>query len=542
MKKNFIFKCAGPSKHNSIVPSPVTCKAPKLVKDERAAIVVPIAFEDLKKDSTEYKAALALGNATILLPTAANPQELLDLKVGEFARVILASGHTKRMPVYAWLWHRENEKPLDKHKSAASLAALVSKLGERYDAISIDLSNIDDELNGLMASVDGYDVFERDVARELILSTYKYKADREPPHDVVVTFVSSRGLQPAYEKRSHQLVENDLVSSRAIAEAINYSRWLGDLPGNICTPSHLADSAVTVCGHGVHSGATVSLDRAAVNDFIDNRSKFGGVNAVAAGSDKNPEAIVITYEPATPSEAPPVVLIGKGVTFDAGGISIKPAGKMNEMKYDMCGAATVISVMQALRDLPADKAPKVKVIAVVAAAENVLGPSAVKPGDVITSYSGKTIEVLNTDAEGRLLLADMISWSQERFKPSTIIDVATLTGAVAGALDSVYAGIFSTNNDLANELIDCGEFTNDKLWRLPMHPDYDAKLKSKFADVPNIGTPGAGGSVAAHFLHRFIDPNVRWAHLDIAGVAWNSNGATGFGTYLLCDFLCGQEA
>jgi leucyl aminopeptidase len=244
------------------------------------------------------------------------------------------------------------------------------------------------------------------------------------------------------------------------------------------------------------------------------------------------------YRGAGKDEAP-VALCGKGVTFDTGGISIKPSAKMDEMKFDMCGAAGVIGAMAAIAQLQ----PKTNVVAVVPACENMPGGSATRPGDIYKSLSGKTIEVLNTDAEGRLILCDAMTWAQEQFDPSCVIDVATLTGACVIALGGVYTGVFSNDDDLRQALIDAGNRGADPGWPMPADDEYGESLRSNFADLANIGSREAGASVAAAFLHRFIDPGRKWAHLDIAGVAWRADaakGATGRPVAMLVDFVLDQ--
>jgi leucyl aminopeptidase len=243
--------------------------------------------------------------------------------------------------------------------------------------------------------------------------------------------------------------------------------------------------------------------------------------------------IVIKYQGAK-ATAKPVVLVGKAVTFDSGGISLKPGGGMDEMKYDMCGGASVMGVMHALIEtqLP------INVVAIIPAVENMPNGNATKPGDVVTSMSGQTIEVLNTDAEGRLILCDALTYA-DRFKPDTVIDIATLTGAVIGALGKETAGLLSNNDELATDLLSSGIRSGDRAWRLPLYEEYDQLLKSNFADIANIGGPQAGTITAACFLGRFTK-KYKWAHLDVAGTAWLSGaqkGSTGRPVPILMDYL-----
>jgi leucyl aminopeptidase len=260
---------------------------------------------------------------------------------------------------------------------------------------------------------------------------------------------------------------------------------------------------------------------------------MGSLLSVGKGSAEESKLIVIEYQGAAKSKKP-VVLVGKGITFDTGGISIKPGSGMDEMKFDMCGAASVLGTMRAIAEI----APKINVIAVVAAAENMPSDRASKPGDIVTSMSGKTIEILNTDAEGRLVLCDALTYA-ERFKPSAVIDVATLTGACIVALGKVATGLYSNNQALADELIKAGETSLDRAWQMPLWKDYQSLLDSNFADVANIGGPQAGSVTAACFLARFAE-NFDWAHLDIAGTAWHSGankGATGRPVPMLTRFI-----
>jgi leucyl aminopeptidase len=269
-----------------------------------------------------------------------------------------------------------------------------------------------------------------------------------------------------------------------------------------------------------------------------------GMNAllgVAQGSKNLPYFVTITWKPNNSKNKKPISFIGKGVCFDTGGISLKPAKFMEDMKYDMAGAGTVIGLMKTL----ALRKSKSYVIGAVALVENMPGGSAQRPGDIVKSYSGKTIEVLNTDAEGRLILADAIYYIDEQHKPELIVDLATLTGAIVVSLGSEYAGLFSNNDKLSQKLIKAGEIENEKLWRFPLHKNYDKLMDSKIADIQNINYSGGAGSItAAQFLQRFLKNSTPWAHLDIAGMAWTKKdldiiptGATGYGVKLLNKFL-----
>ncbi|MBD3161437.1 MAG: leucyl aminopeptidase [Candidatus Eisenbacteria bacterium] len=318
-----------------------------------------------------------------------------------------------------------------------------------------------------------------------------------------------------------------------IAEATNYTRTLAAHPGNHATPSFLASEARRIAKEQ-RLKATV-LDRARMEKL-----GMGALLAVSQGSDQPPYLILLEYDCGDRS-APTVALVGKGLTFDSGGISIKPAAKMDEMKYDMCGGAAVLGVMSAVRDLEIP----VNVIAAVPASENLSGASAYKPGDVLKSYSGKTIEVLNCDAEGRLILADALSYVARKHKPDAIVDMATLTGAVIVALGHYGAGLVSTDDELAADLVEAAERSGDRIWRLPLWEEMNDHLKTDFADLKNIGdgSAGAGTIVGGAFLSNFVD-GIPWAHVDIAGTAWWDRdrphlpkGPTGYGVRLIVDLL-----
>ena len=311
----------------------------------------------------------------------------------------------------------------------------------------------------------------------------------------------------------------------AIANGMELTKRLGNLPPNICTPSFLADEARKMAKKW-------NLDIEVLEAKQLEALKMGSFLSVAKGSAQPPRLIVLKYKGA--AKGAPIVLVGKGITFDSGGISLKPGAAMDEMKFDMCGAASVIGTIRALAELKL----KINVVGVVAACENMPSGGAVKPGDIVTSMSGQTIEVLNTDAEGRLILCDALTYS-ERFKPAAVIDIATLTGACVVALGGVNSGLFSNNDPLADQLIRASYESGDPAWRMPLDEDYQEQLKSNFADMANIGTPGAGAVIAACFLARFTKA-YPWAHLDIAGTAWKggtAKGATGRPVPLLSQFL-----
>ena len=321
-----------------------------------------------------------------------------------------------------------------------------------------------------------------------------------------------------------------LQLGQAIAKGVNLARELGDLPGNICTPTYLASEAKRLA---------TKQAKLSVNILEEKHMKelgMGSLLSVAAGSDQPAKLIVLEYKGGNKKQAP-IALVGKGITFDTGGISLKPGAAMDEMKYDMCGAASVLGTFQTLIDLQLP----INVVGVIAASENMPNGNATKPGDIVTSMSGQTIEILNTDAEGRLVLCDALTYT-ERFKPKAVVDIATLTGACVIALGNHATGLFSNNDELAKTLLKAGEEAGDRAWQMPLWDDYQKQLDSNFADIANIGGREAGSVTAACFLSRFAK-KFAWAHLDIAGTAWRSGGAkgaTGRPVTMLVQYLLNQ--
>jgi leucyl aminopeptidase len=336
-----------------------------------------------------------------------------------------------------------------------------------------------------------------------------------------------RGVQQTHllidDKVAPEL-ERAVTRGLAIADGMALTKDLGNLPGNVCHPGYLADTARSL-GKELDFDVEI-LERA-------DMEKLGMSSALSVGqaSAQPCKFIVMNYQGA---KSKPIVLVGKGVTFDTGGVSLKPGADMDEMKYDMCGAAAVFGAMKTAASL---RLP-IHLIGIVPAVENMPGGNATRPGDVVRSMSGLTIEILNTDAEGRLILCDALTYA-ERFKPECVVDVATLTGACVVALGSVTSGLFANDDGLADELLDCGVDTGDRAWKLPLYEEYLDQLKSNFADMSNLGGRAAGAVTAACFLGRFAN-NFKWAHLDIAGtssVSGAEKGATGRPVPLLSEFL-----
>ena len=318
---------------------------------------------------------------------------------------------------------------------------------------------------------------------------------------------------------------------QAIATGMALAKDLGNLPGNICTPTHLAETAEAL-------GKQYKFDVEVLERADMEKLGMGSFLSVARGSHQPPKFIVMNYKGGK-AKAKPIVLVGKGITFDTGGISLKPAAEMDEMKYDMCGAASVLGTFKAI----AQMGLPLNVVGLIPTTENMPGGGATKPGDVVTSMSGQTIEVLNTDAEGRLILCDALTYA-ERFKPECVIDIATLTGACVIALGKIPSGLLANDDELAAEILRRGGDSGDRAWQLPLWDEYQELLKSNFADMGNIGGRYAGTITAACFLSRFTKA-YRWAHLDIAGTAWvsgDAKGATGRPVPLLSEFLIGRAS
>lgn len=334
-----------------------------------------------------------------------------------------------------------------------------------------------------------------------------------------ITFVISEDATPELELAVRR--------GQAIAEGMALTKDLGNLPGNVCHPGYLADLARAL-GKEFHFEVDV-LERADMEKL-----GMGSALSVGRASDQPCKFIVMHYRGGSQRKSRPIVLVGKGVTFDTGGISLKPGDDLDMMKYDMCGAASVFGAMKtaARLELP------IHLIGIVAAVENMPGGNATRPGDVVTSMSGQTIEILNTDAEGRLILCDALTYA-ERFEPTCVVDIATLTGACVIALGTQTSGLYANDETLANELLACGTDSGDRAWRMPLFEEYQEQLKSNFADMSNLGGRSAGSVTAACFLSRFTGAYT-WAHLDIAGTAsigGDAKGATGRPVPLISEFL-----
>jgi leucyl aminopeptidase len=353
----------------------------------------------------------------------------------------------------------------------------------------------------------------------------KYKTKKDPKNPEIeyehLTFIT----------QDVKSAEKHFTSLSAIVKGVELTRIVVSEPPNVLYPETMAEHAKELTKLGVTVEIFTQKDLERMN--------MGGILGVGQGSNKEPRLIVLQWLHGDKKQQP-VALVGKGVTFDSGGISLKPSANMEDMKYDMAGSGAVLGTFKAI----ALRKAKVNVVGVMAMVENMPSGSALKPADILTTMSGQTIEVQNTDAEGRLILADALWYTQDRFKPQAMIDLATLTGAITVALGSEYAGLFSNNNDLSAKLLKAGDDVDEGLWRLPMSKAYDKEIDSDIADMKNISLGSGGGSItAAQFLQRFVN-DTPWAHLDIAGTAWSKKGktitgkgATAFGVRLLNQYL-----
>ena len=364
----------------------------------------------------------------------------------------------------------------------------------------------------------------------IILSSYsfeKFKTSKNNTIDKVSILIE--GNTKEYQKKINEI--------SVICQSVNLGREISNLPPNECSPQYLAKIALDLKNQGIKS-KIISFD--VMKDM-----GLNGIVSVGGGSINSPKLIVLNYE-GTKKEEKPILLVGKAVTFDSGGISIKPSDKMEEMKFDKCGGVNVIAIMKSLSSLKI----KHNVIGIIPTVENMPSNSSYRPSDIIKMYNGKSVEVINTDAEGRLILADALSFGIKQYKPKLIIDMATLTGACVIALGNNIAGIIGNDEKLIKKILDISKVTDEKMWQLPLLEDHHDQIKSKNADIKNIGGRAAGAITAAAFLSNFVE-NTPWAHLDIAGTAWNQEGslsksynppgATGFGIRTIIKFIMDEN-
>ena len=397
----------------------------------------------------------------------------------------------------------------DDYVAIQKLAQTAAKWAKEQVEVNIDLSLLDE------SSVNKWVLAFTVAVGEAIYQFDSYKKISTTQSLVRVNYYSSHAISESLHK------------AEAMLYGMNLCKDLGNSPANICTPTYLATTAkkiATELGVSAKIMSKEEIKQLGMNAFL----------AVAQGSTTDAQLIELSYQGAAVTNEKPIVLVGKGITFDSGGISLKPGAGMDEMKYDMCGAASVIGTFAAAVKL---KLP-INLVVIVPTCENMPAGNALKPGDIIKSMNGLSIEVLNTDAEGRLILCDALSYA-ERFQPAAVIDVATLTGACIIALGHVAQGVLGNNQNLIDQLMKAAQNINDKTWQLPLFEEYKEQLKSNFADLQNIGGRPAGTITAAAFLSYFTE-NYPWAHLDIAGTAWQSGsnkGATGRPVPLLLQYL-----
>ena len=422
------------------------------------------------------------------------------------------------LPLIGNIQQQANSALLGLDKAAELKPAKLAKIAQniikatqkKFKHISIDISALPVEHHYLFALA-------------LTQADYRYDQYKSKKAETILEHIDLIATKSTLDDAQIALIA-------AVEQGQSTARDLGNCPPNICFPEYLAEQALQLAQEFPNLVKVTVLDEQQLADL--------GMNAflaVSKGSERPGRVITIEYLAKT--EDAPVVLVGKGVTFDTGGISLKPGLGMDEMKYDMCGAASVLGTMRALCEaqLP------IHVVGAIAAAENMPSGHATRPGDIVTTMSGQTVEILNTDAEGRLVLCDTLTYIK-RFNPALVIDIATLTGACVVALGSVLSGLFSPDDELAQEIETAGQQSFDRVWRMPVIDDYQEQLDSPFADIGNIGGPKAGAVTAACFLQRFTR-DYRWAHLDVAGTAWNSGaakGATGRPVPLLVQFLANR--
>lgn len=405
--------------------------------------------------------------------------------------------------------YKADKKGLE--KTAKKLSAYFTEYKIKQATVSLTTDKVTD----LSASDTAKMLSQNLLSANYVCDEYKSETDEKTDTDVVFLTDNEKDTAIGVEQGS------------AIAEGMNTLKALGNAPGNVCTPRYLASYAKKLA----KQYDSLSVEILKEKDI--KALKMGSLLSVSKGSIEKPRLIKLEHKG---GEGDPIILVGKGVTFDSGGISLKPGAGMDEMKYDMCGAGSVIGTMKtiAMLNLP------INVIGIVPSVENMPSDRASKPGDIVTSMSGKTIEILNTDAEGRLILCDAITYAKQ-FKPKALIDIATLTGAVIIGLGTHATGLMSNNDELAEQLLQAGQTSGDRAWQLPIWEEYVEQLKSPFADLQNIGGREAGTITAGCFLGEFAK-DVAWAHLDIAGTAWQTRkeGATGRPVPLLVEYIMSQ--
>jgi leucyl aminopeptidase len=487
-----------------------------LALDKHPALVVAVSGKTLSTSATALDTASegALANALAHAGFDGKAGQTLALYSlpGIKAGLVLIVG-TGNLPESGELsiqvWHKV---------AMASVKALPGKMGKALSTLA-ELPVTGSTLSSRIS----------DLARFALEASYRfdtYKSKKPESGDLLakltLAFADKADLKAAKEA---------LIWGQCIGTGQSFARDLGNQPPNVAYPGYLAEMARALGDDG-------SVDVNVLGEAEMHKLGMHCLLSVSAGSAHEAQLVTMTYNGGKAKDAP-VVLVGKGITFDTGGISLKPGAGMDEMKYDMCGAASVLGVMAAVKLAKL----KLNVVGVIACAENMPSGTATRPGDIVKTMSGQTVEILNTDAEGRLVLCDALTYV-ERFKPAAVVDIATLTGACVVALGKVASGLFSTQDALADELLAAGQRVDDRAWRMPVWDDYQELLDSPFADIANIGGPTAGSITAACYLARFTKA-YPWAHLDIAGTAWLSGaqkGSTGRPVPLLLEFLRARAA
>jgi len=492
----------------------IEAKAGSPLKQRNDAVVIPLLAKRRLTVSGQAIQAESSGAALVDYLRTFDQQ-------GEFGEIGILYGVHEIQTARLVLLGAGEEKCLDPHK-LRRLSAMVARRLDKSGARDVYLCLA--ELNVLGASLADK---VQAIAEGVWLGLYRFRKYQAKKAENKRALRSVKIMIPS--RRQMGEANEAIRNARSFSSGVRFARDLANEPGNVCTPAWLGEQAKAL----KHNRLSVMvMDKKAIE-----KAGFAGLLAVNQGSSKEPRFIVMNYSGGRKGAAP-VAIVGKGLTFDSGGISIKPSAKMDEMKFDMCGAAVVLGTFKAVIELQLP----VNILGVIASTENLSGASAYKPGDIITSYKGITIEVQNTDAEGRIILSDALAYAADQ-KPAAIIDLATLTGACVIALGSQASGLLGNNERLLTDLEASSRRTHDRVWRLPLFEEYQEQIKSDIADIKNIGGREAGTITAACFLSRFVD-KTPWAHLDIAGTAWNmkgtdisAKGATGAGGRLLLDYL-----
>ncbi len=397
----------------------------------------------------------------------------------------------------------KKEKLTLKKVRLAAAKVLAQAKHFKYKTVALDL-------DGFLTHDISIDFVAGAAVEGLRLSDYqfdKYKSKKKSGFEISEFILTTK------ESGKVRAIEKGMADAEAVSEGIYFTRNVANEPPNVMTPQALAKAAKEMA-------AKNNLSCKVYGKAEIKKMGMGGILGVSQGSSFDPQLIVLENRVTKPLFKEPIVLVGKGITFDTGGISIKPANDMDKMKFDMCGAAAVMGAMKAIANL---KLP-IKVVGITPVCENMPGSKAMRPGDIIKISNGKTVEVLNTDAEGRLILADALSFAK-RFNPKALVDIATLTGACSVTFADLASGLMSTDSDLTSRLRDAGERAGERLWELPLWEEYGDLIKATYADIQNISKRYAGTITAGMFLKEFADHTKSWAHLDVAGTAWNEGGA-----------------